>query len=285
MPTLHHDGAEIAYDVAGPEGAPPVVLLHGITGAASTWHDVVADLAADHRTYAVDQRGHGRSSRRRGTYDVAHWAGDVIALLEEVVGEPASLVGHSLGGVVSAAVLQRRPDLVRAAVLEDPPLFLGDPDEGLGTTPFATLFGLLLHHFRDMQARGATAEEYAAASATAPALNGKGTMADVVSPAVLLRNGEASRDFDPDCLEDALAGKGLATFDPLLPLGDGRVPVLVLRAEPDLTAAFRPQDEAPFLAANPNAVIELVPGASHLIHEEQPDAFVARVRAFLASHR
>jgi pimeloyl-ACP methyl ester carboxylesterase len=277
MPMLDHDGVSIAYDEVGPEDGPPIVLLHGLSGARTTWHEVAQDLARDHRVYAVDQRGHGGSARARGTYDVEHWAGDVVAFLEQVVGGPAVLVGHSLGGIVLARVAQLRPDLVRGAFLEDPPLFLGLPGE-LASTPFGMLFPLMLQGFRELRARGGTLEDHLEAASAVPSLTGK-TQLELLGPAGLRRRAEANRDFDEEALaETVIEGNGLASFDPTLALG---VPAVVLRAEPHLVAAFRPQDEAPFLEANPGAVVELVPGASHLIHDEQPKVVLARLRAFL----
>jgi pimeloyl-ACP methyl ester carboxylesterase len=277
MPLLDHDGVSLAYDEVGPEDGPPVVLLHGLTGARTTWHELAQDLARDHRVYALDHRGHGDSGRAPGTYDVAHWAGDAIALLEEVVGGPAVLVGHSLGGVVAAHLAGLRPDLVRGLFLEDPPLFLGLPGE-LESTPFGFIFPLMLAQSREMHDRGAPLEEYLEATAAVPSLTGT-TMLEVLGPAGLRRSAEAARDLDPEALAQAtVEGDGLAVLEPTRALS---VPIHLLRAEPDLVAAFRPQDEGPFLAANPHAVVELVPGASHLIHDEQPRLVLARIRAFL----
>ena len=62
---------------------------------------------------------------------------DLIAFLEGVVGEPAVLVGHSLGGLVSAETIMRRPELVTRALLEDPPMFVAG-DGGSGSTHHRT---------------------------------------------------------------------------------------------------------------------------------------------------
>ena len=56
----------------------------------------------------------------------------------------------------------------------------------------------------------------------------------------------------------------------------------MLRADPSLGAAFTPEDEARFLATNPDATVELVGGASHVIHDEQPGRMLEVVRRALA---
>ena len=281
MQTFEHDGITLAYDVAGAEGDEPVLFLHGITGARSTWHDTAAALAAEHRVFTLDHRGHGDSSRAPGTYDVEHWAGDAIALLDEVVGRPAFLVGHSLGGVVAAEVIGRRPDLVRAALLEDPPLFLADQAE-FDASPFAFVFEMMLTQFREMKDRDAPLEDYVGMATAMPALNGAGSMGDVLGPDGARRSGQATKDFDPDALADAISGRGLGRFDAARPL---TVPVHVLRADPAIFAAFRAEDEAPFLATNLHATVEVVPGASHLIHDEQPALVLARIRSLIDGTR
>jgi pimeloyl-ACP methyl ester carboxylesterase len=109
------------YAVSDGDG-PPLVLIHGLSGRWQAWLDVMPLFALRRRLYAVDLRGHGGSGRVTGAYRVTDYAGDVVAWLRGVVGDDAVLVGHSLGAIVSIAVASEAPDLVRAAVLEDPPL-------------------------------------------------------------------------------------------------------------------------------------------------------------------
>jgi pimeloyl-ACP methyl ester carboxylesterase len=270
-------GATIAYDVDGPPGAPPVVFLHGLTGARSTWHVIAADVSFDHRIYSVDLRGHGGSSKG-GPYDTERYTDDLIAFLEGVVGEPAALVGHSLGGVVSAETIMRRPELVTRALLEDPPMFLaGGGGAEFESSPFAFVFPLMLADIRDKQERNAPLEAYIAGLAAMPALSGVGTMADVLGPEGSAREAQAKKDFDTDALQAAIDGS-LGDHDPTRSMA---VPVLVLRAE--VFAAFRPEDEPRLLAANPDATVELIPGSSHLIHDEQPQLVAKRLRKFLSA--
>jgi pimeloyl-ACP methyl ester carboxylesterase len=115
-------GAVTLNYVEGPAGGAPLVLLHGVTGRWQAWLPVMADFALRWHVYAVDLRGHGRSGHVPGAYRVTDYAGDIIALLRQHIGEPAVVVGHSLGAIVAIAVAADAPEAVRAIVLEDPPL-------------------------------------------------------------------------------------------------------------------------------------------------------------------
>ena len=72
-------------------------------------------MALRWHVYAPDLRGHGASSWTPGRYRLWDYAADMVSLLERVIGEPAVIVGHSLGGEVAIIVASERPDLVRAS--------------------------------------------------------------------------------------------------------------------------------------------------------------------------
>jgi pimeloyl-ACP methyl ester carboxylesterase len=99
-----------------------VVLLHGGGSTGATWHALATRLvAAGFEAVTPDLRGHG-AGPRPGTYPLAGFAADVLALLESLGPEPVDLIGHSLGGYVALAVATARPDRVRRLVVEDPPV-------------------------------------------------------------------------------------------------------------------------------------------------------------------
>lgn len=278
MPTIEHAGAVLAYDDDGGHDLTPVVLLPGLSEARTTWSAVQAALAGRYRVLALDHRGHGDSSHAPGTYDLPHWGGDAIALCEQVLRQPAVLVGHSLGGVVSHHVAVERPDLVRGVFMEDPPLYLGDRDE-TGASVFPALFGLMQTVYRRMRDDGADLAAYIEVLQAAPAMNGAGTMAEVLGEDRTAAMAEALRALDPEIFTGAIDGTALlaARPDRALPC-----PVAVLRADGALGAAFTDAHQARFLATNPHARVTLVAGASHLIHDEQPDRFVEELELFLS---
>lgn len=95
---------------------PVVVCTHGVGDDSTTWSEVVVQLAGDgHRVTSWDLRGHGQS----GEFD--DYSRDAaLSDLESIVrstGQPAVLVGHSLGGYLSLALAITQPSLVRGLVL------------------------------------------------------------------------------------------------------------------------------------------------------------------------
>ena len=101
---FQHDGFELAYERHGDPAAEPVVLLHGLSDSRTTWSLLADALASSHCVYSLDARGHGESARAPGRYSIEGYGGDVACFCREVVARPATLVGHSLGGLTAAYV-------------------------------------------------------------------------------------------------------------------------------------------------------------------------------------
>ncbi len=100
------DGTRLALETAGPEGAPTVVLVHGLGLSTESWGDVPVRLAGAHRVVAYDLRGHAQSGdARSGDYSLEAHARDLDAVLTACVpdGGRAVAVGHSLGGGIVLA--------------------------------------------------------------------------------------------------------------------------------------------------------------------------------------
>ena len=111
------DGVALHAEVEGPEDAPVVVFLHGVSGSGRTYGWLPARVTDGRRIVRLDLRGHGASAHAPGTYLIDRYGADVAAVLERIARRPAVLVGHSLGGVAAWWVAQRRPDLIAAAFL------------------------------------------------------------------------------------------------------------------------------------------------------------------------
>lgn len=100
-----------------------LLVLHGITDSGECWADLVERLGSTYRIVAPDALAHGQSERltpeQLSAEDPTELLYDAAEALLEEVG-PALVMGHSMGGGLAAALTARRPELVCAAVLEDP---------------------------------------------------------------------------------------------------------------------------------------------------------------------
>jgi pimeloyl-ACP methyl ester carboxylesterase len=116
------EGVEVAADAWLPAAADgvPFVLVHGLASNARTWDGVAARLVGfGHPAVTVDLRGHGRSSKPDGPYDVTTVANDLAALIDAMELERPIVVGQSWGGNVVVELAARRPDAIRGVVCVD----------------------------------------------------------------------------------------------------------------------------------------------------------------------
>jgi pimeloyl-ACP methyl ester carboxylesterase len=116
-------GVELHAEVWTPHAcAHPVafVLVHGLASNAAMWRGVGERLRArGHVVVAVDQRGHGRSAKPDGPYDVATFAADLAELLGALPLRRPAVAGQSFGGNVVLELAARRPELVRGVACVD----------------------------------------------------------------------------------------------------------------------------------------------------------------------
>ena len=118
------------WRVLGEPSTPPIVLIHGFGASSSHWrHNAAALAAAGYQVFSLDLIGFGRSDQpglnRHFSLDNRLWSRQLATFLEEVVQQPAVLVGNSLGGLTALTTAALRPELVKAAVaapLPDPTL-------------------------------------------------------------------------------------------------------------------------------------------------------------------
>jgi len=116
------EGVELAADAWLPAAAPgvPFVLVHGLASNARTWDGVADRLAGyGHPAVTVDLRGHGRSSRPDGPYDVATVADDLASLIDAMQLERPIVAGQSWGGNVVVELAARHPDAIGGIVCVD----------------------------------------------------------------------------------------------------------------------------------------------------------------------
>jgi pimeloyl-ACP methyl ester carboxylesterase len=267
----------LAFRTLG-ESGPRVVFVHGLFGQGKNWTTIAKGLSGDHRVTLVDLPNHGHSpwTDRVEYLDMA----ELLAAELEHMGEPVTLVGHSMGGKVAMQLALRRPELLRALVVVDIapveyPLKGGrteDPDEE--ASPFAAY----IQAMQDMDLGSLTTRDDADA-ALRTAVPSRMVRSFLLQS--LVREGAGGDGWrwrlNLDLLERDLGElRGFpdpppgATFDgPVLWIA-GATSTYVLDGD-------RPHMDALFPATR----LVRIKNAGHWVHSEQPEIFLATLRLFL----
>ena len=102
----------------GPEGAPDLVLIHGLAGSSlAEWYGAGPLLAENYRITFVDHRSHGLSPKSVDRFEIEDVADDVAAVMSAVGVDRADVVGYSMGGTIAQALAFRHPHKVRRMAL------------------------------------------------------------------------------------------------------------------------------------------------------------------------
>jgi pimeloyl-ACP methyl ester carboxylesterase len=96
---------------------PAILLIHGIAGSSRTWEQVIPLLAGDHTVIAPDLVGHGSSSKHPGDYSLGAQASNMRDLLAILGIERATIVGQSFGGGVAMQFSYQFPEYCERLVL------------------------------------------------------------------------------------------------------------------------------------------------------------------------
>lgn len=241
------------------EGGTPLILLHGLFGAASNWGRVQRRLAETRLVLAIDQRNHGNSPHDP-VFDYPSMAADVLETLDAAGLGAVAVIGHSMGGKVAMQLALAAPDRVERLVVADiapvayPLHFqaMADAMLALPLTPGLTR---------------AEANAALEATATDPAVRG-----------FLLQN---LRFGSPPRWRIGLAeiAAGLPSIATWAATGTYEGPVFVLRGEQ--SDYVLPEHRPLFRALFPAARFATLRGAGHWLHADAPDAFLETVQAFL----
>ena len=106
------DGVAINIEVEG--RGRRVTLLHGVGSHLQAWDDVAASLRDRFTLLRYDLRGHGKSGKPPGPYNLDDYVADLAALLDAQPVDRTTLVGFSFGGMIAPAFTVRHPERVRA---------------------------------------------------------------------------------------------------------------------------------------------------------------------------
>ena len=295
-------GSRIAYQRVPAVGAPrptPFIMLHGgpgafgVTSIGAAYYGSLAGNGFD--VYLYDQAGSGHSARLPDPlqYTVDRHVADLEAIRQQIGAEQVVLIGDSWGAILAANYMTVHPERVARVIFTSPgPMSRADTPKG-GVTPAARL--------------SPDRQQQSQALLNAPRLVAWRLLMEI--------NFEAATHFIPEAELDGFADRLMASFidgavydvanlargpdfigfgwwsmtmtnvdmnlrarDPHLFLPRNRTPALVLRGEYDYIPA---RVAEAYRTSLPNASLVNVPNAGHLLYDEQPELFLAIVRAFL----
>jgi len=266
------NGTTIHVRIGG--SGPAVVLLHGYGETGDMWAPMAAELARDHTVIAPDLRGLGLSAKPEGGFDKKTQAGDVAGVLDTLNIKSADLVTHDIGNMVGYAFAAQHQDRVTRFVLIDAPVPGIGPWEEILKNP-------LLWHFRfggpDMERLVAGRERIYldrfwnefSADRTRFSEASREHYAELYALPGAMHSGFAQfAAFDQDAIDNqAFLAKG----------GKLKMPVYAIGGE----KSFGPMMATIMRFAAENVQEGIVPDSGHWIMEENPQATIAMVRAFL----
>lgn len=266
--------------VEAPGAGPPLVILHGLTGSHAEFVRLVPGLCAQAQSYLLDLRGHGQSGRAEQGYYLADYGRDVAAFVQQVVRQPAVLLGHSLGGLVALWVAANVPHVLRGLVLSEPPITTLQMPQFRETAMYAS-FVSLRSKLRHYYANGASLEQMITFVEQSP-VDVKRTMLDVATPEAICARAIQLHQLDPAVLKPVLDGTLFGPDQPDVLLNRVGCPVHLLVGQAQQGSIVRMPDVQHALAQMPHGTHASIADAGHALHLEQPEAVVREVGGFLA---
>jgi pimeloyl-ACP methyl ester carboxylesterase len=268
-PTMNMDvgGTRFAYRQFGPDTGVPVVFLHHFTAVLDDWDPRVIDgIAAERRVITFDNRGVGGTKGRTPT-TVSAMADDAIAFIRALGLEQVDLMGFSLGGFISQAIVMKQPALVRRMILAGT-----GPAGGAGVGKFSKrLIGDVMHGLLTLT----DPKPYSFFTRTA---NGKAAATAYMGRLKERRHDRVKRTSPRGVAAQLLAIRRWGAQDPM-DLGAIQHPVLVANGEDD---RMLPTSASFDLAHRlPNASLRIYPDAGHGGVFQCHEQFVPQVLEFL----
>lgn len=260
MPRVEIDGVPFHVRVDGREGAPWVMMAHGLATNLSMWDDLVDSLKDEYRCLRYDARGHGATPPTSGDYSFELLTADAAKILDALHVKNAHFIGLSMGGMVALGLALHRPDWLSSISVCD--------------------------------ARAEADEEYIEGWNHRIQIVRKGGMAALIdrtlqrwfTPAFLATPSPAldkMRSMMGGTSSDGYCGCGAAlkALHYGARLGEIRTPTMLLVGAQDLGAP--PPIVREMHRAMPESRYVEIPNAGHISNVEQPVLFAAAVRSFL----
>lgn len=266
MPTISLNGITYFYEQAGT--GYPLLMLHGFTGSSANWAQMIPALRERYTLIMPDLVGHGMTDKpaNQARYTMQHTCADLSALLDALQIERCGLLGYSMGGRTALSLAVNAPARIDALLLES-------ASPGLRTQ---------VERAARRQSDDALANKIEQKGIpwfvdfweSLALWNSQAQLADATR--AQLREGRLRNDATG--LANSLRGMGTGVMPPLWDaLADLPMPVqLVAGALDDKYVALNRE----MVAQLPDARLNIVADAGHTVHLEQPDTYIALLKAF-----
>ncbi len=248
------NGVSFRVRVDGPEGAPWLLMLNSLSTTYEMWDEQIPSLSGHYRVIRYDQRGHGGTSSPAGPYSIEDLGRDALGLLDALGAEKVSLVGLSLGGMISMWLAANAPGRIEKMVIActsanfAPPEFWTDRAAHVRARGTLELYGSLLERWFTGQI-------------------------DVRNPRAKELIKSMLNSCDPEGYASICEALGAADLRPQLE--SIMCPTLVIAGAFD--PASPPSTALALFEAIQGASLSVIPDASHLANLEQPDLFIDAV--------
>ena len=255
------------YEVTG-DAPDRLVLVHGSWVDHSSWDLVVPDLARTFSVLTYDRRGHSQSEPASGQGTFDQDVADLAELIEHLNFAPALVVGNSFGAIVTLGLVTRRPDLLGALSIHEPPI-LGLLTNDPAYTPILEEGNRRVGAVLEQIAQGDTtkaAERFVETVAVGP-----GAWAGFPPPMrqIMINNAATFLDESRDPAWQTVDLDALA-----------RVTQPALLTQGDQSPPFFAAIIAKLQEALPHAEMRTIAGASHVPHMSHPHELVESIRDF-----
>ena len=271
-------GLRLHYADWGNADAPLLLLVHGGRDHGRSWDRIARSLQPHFHVLAPDLRGHGDSDwTKGGSYSLTEYVYDLSRLVRTTAADRMTMIGHSMGGMVSLIYAGTFPEQVSALVVLDGVTVLPNAKRLPTHERIAKYIGQL-DKLDDREPRRYRTIDEAAAQMRAHNKRLSAELAQHLATFGVRRNKDGTYSWKFDPYQRSMAPHRLLPDDHVSLWSRITCPTLLLHAEESFLASSETAGLANYFQ---RARSETISGAGHWLHHEKPDEVLRAIRTFL----
>jgi pimeloyl-ACP methyl ester carboxylesterase len=266
------NGLKLHYLDFGNSSKPPLVCIHGLSGNAHNFDGLAPHLMNDYHVMSLDVRGRGDSAwGPPAEYAPPVYVNDLAVMLDTIGIDRATLIGTSMGGIISMIFAGGYPERVERLVLND----IGPEIDPAGLKRITDYFTEAPHDFKDLEEVAAYYRANYGFLAATPQPELLEFVRWSVKPA---EDGRLTWKIDPAVRNIPRTGTAARPMDMWVPYARITARILIVRGqESDILAAETAQRMCQVL---PGSKLAEIPGVGHAPTLSEP-ASIAAIKSFL----